>query len=140
LVKNKPLAFKFVVIIMMRVTAIILLFLGTFHFGKNIVLVANYAIDYEYISKVLCINKNKPKSKCNGKCHLAKQIKKGEPAQSEQSNSAIINQIEFLFYFMISEDLDMDCLIEKNSRQFIEFNQNTLDYYDEVPVPPPLLS
>lgn len=29
---------------------------------------------YEYIAANLCINKEKPKLQCNGKCHLSKQI------------------------------------------------------------------
>ncbi|MDY0780521.1 hypothetical protein [Tenacibaculum sp. IB213877] len=35
-----------------------------------------YAINYDYISKVLCINKDKPELECNGKCHLMKELKK----------------------------------------------------------------
>ena len=35
-----------------------------------------YMINYDYISKVLCINKNKPELSCNGKCHLMKTLKK----------------------------------------------------------------
>jgi hypothetical protein len=34
------------------------------------------AINYDYISKVLCINKDKPELKCNGKCHLMKELAK----------------------------------------------------------------
>ncbi len=34
-----------------------------------------YAINYDYISKVLCINKDKPKLQCNGKCQLMKKLK-----------------------------------------------------------------
>jgi hypothetical protein len=36
----------------------------------------DYAINYDYISKVLCINKDKPELKCNGKCHLMKELAK----------------------------------------------------------------
>ncbi len=35
-----------------------------------------YAINYDYISKTLCINKDKPMMHCNGKCYLMKKIKK----------------------------------------------------------------
>ncbi|WP_148868671.1 hypothetical protein [Tenacibaculum adriaticum] len=35
-----------------------------------------YAINYDYISKVLCINKDKPELNCNGKCQLMKELKK----------------------------------------------------------------
>lgn len=33
-----------------------------------------YAINYDYISKVLCINKDKPTLQCNGKCQLMQKI------------------------------------------------------------------
>lgn len=33
-----------------------------------------YAINYDYISKVLCINKDKPALQCNGKCQLMLKI------------------------------------------------------------------
>ena len=37
-----------------------------------------YAINYDYIAKVLCINKDKPELKCNGKCQLMKQLEQQE--------------------------------------------------------------
>ncbi len=125
---------------MFRLISILLLALGTFHFGKNVVLVANYAIDYDYISEVFCINKDKPKSKCNGKCHLAKQLKKAEPIQSEQSKSALVNQVEFLFYFLNAEGTANDFDGALKQIRFIDVDQNTLEFYAEVPVPPPSFS
>ena len=38
--------------------------------------VIDYIVNYEYISKVLCVNKAKPKMHCNGKCHLMKELAK----------------------------------------------------------------
>jgi hypothetical protein len=35
-----------------------------------------YEANKEYVSKNLCINKNKPQLKCCGKCYLNKQLKK----------------------------------------------------------------
>jgi len=46
----------------------------------------NYQLNKEYISKVLCENRNKPQMHCNGKCHLNKQLKKSA-AESEKNNS-----------------------------------------------------
>ncbi len=43
---------------------------------KPILPVIEYAINYDYISKVLCVNKEKPKLQCNGKCHLTKELAK----------------------------------------------------------------
>ncbi|GGD21719.1 hypothetical protein GCM10011368_24680 [Hyunsoonleella pacifica] len=35
-----------------------------------------YVLNQDYIAEFLCVNKDKPKLQCNGKCHLAKQIEK----------------------------------------------------------------
>ncbi len=43
-------------------------------FLKPILPVLEYVINYDYISKVLCENKDKPKMHCNGKCHLIKEL------------------------------------------------------------------
>lgn len=33
-----------------------------------------YAVNYKYISEVLCVNKDEPESSCHGKCHLNKKV------------------------------------------------------------------
>ncbi len=38
--------------------------------------VIDYLLNRDYIAKNLCINKDKPKSCCKGKCHLVKQLNK----------------------------------------------------------------
>ena len=41
---------------------------------KPVLPIVDYYVNYNYISKVLCENKNKPVMACNGKCYLQKQI------------------------------------------------------------------
>lgn len=36
----------------------------------------DYAINKDYIAEELCENKEKPELQCDGKCHLAKEVKK----------------------------------------------------------------
>ena len=48
--------------------------------------VLEYVVNYEYISKVLCINKDKPKMQCNGKCHLMKELAKASDAEKPLSS------------------------------------------------------
>ena len=38
--------------------------------------VVEYAMNYDYVVNVLCVNKAKPELKCNGKCHLMKALAK----------------------------------------------------------------
>jgi hypothetical protein len=41
-----------------------------------------YAVNYDYISEVLCINKSNPQLQCNGKCYLSKEIAKTNDTDS----------------------------------------------------------
>ncbi len=87
--------------------------------GKTIVL-ANYEINKEYISKVLCVNKSKPKMHCNGKCHLKKELKKAE--KREQSSSATIEKMEIQLFSTSSDIFQL-------STTFILVNSNMLFNY-----------
>jgi len=53
--------------------------------GKFMVLV-DYSLNKNYIANVLCVNKNKPKMHCNGKCYLKKQLKKEETKEQSPVN------------------------------------------------------
>lgn len=55
-------------------------------FLKPIFPVIDFAINYNYISKVLCVNKAKPMMHCNGKCHLMKEL--AIASENEKSNSS----------------------------------------------------
>jgi hypothetical protein len=62
------------------------------------VIVADYLINIEYLTKVFCVNKEKPQMKCNGKCHLAKELQKDEEKKSRYNpQKAIIST----FYYLI---------------------------------------
>ena len=55
------------------------------YFLKPISPFIEYAIHKEYISEVLCINKNTPKMNCNGKCHLNKQLIKNSEGEDKNN-------------------------------------------------------
>ncbi len=67
---------------------------------KPVFPVVEYVINYDYVSKVLCENKDKPQLKCNGKCHLmkelAKQAESEKPIQNDKKNA--VNELETLFF------------------------------------------
>ncbi len=48
--------------------------------------VIDYVVNYEYISKVLCENKEKPAMHCNGKCHLMKELAKASETEKPISS------------------------------------------------------
>jgi len=62
--------------------------------------VIDYIVNYEYISKVLCVNKDKPKMHCNGKCHLMKELAKAseneKPISPEKKVTSQESEVLFL--------------------------------------------
>jgi hypothetical protein len=66
-----------------------------FYLGRPILPYIEYAVFKDYIAKNLCVNRDKPKSCCQGKCHLKKQIEKNaETSDTEEksSNRKILSQ------------------------------------------------
>ncbi len=93
-------------------------------FLKPILPVLDYVINYDYIVKELCENKAKPELKCNGKCHLMKEMAKAaeEESANDKSNSSDKKEnhinIEILFYTEIKS-------LVSNQTRFQ--NQNTVN-------------
>ena len=70
---------------------------------KPIAPVIEYALNYNYIAKVLCVNKAKPQMHCNGKCHLMKEMAKEseseKPISSDKKSGA--SEKDILFFQVI---------------------------------------
>ena len=78
-----------------RLFAILQLGIMVFYLARPILPYIEYAVFKDYIAKNLCVNRDKPKSCCQGKCHLKKQIEKSaETSDSEEkgSNRKILSQ------------------------------------------------
>lgn len=51
--------------------------------ASKTVLLADYLLNYDYISKELCVNRDKPDSCCKGKCYLEKEAKKQDESEGK---------------------------------------------------------
>lgn len=51
-------------------------------FGRE-VMVVDYQVNKARVIELFCINKARPQLHCNGKCHLAKQLRKAADAESK---------------------------------------------------------
>ena len=95
-------------------------------FLKPILPVFEYVINYEYISKVLCINKDKPKMKCNGKCHLMQELAKSSENEKPISDKKIsVHEFEVLFF----QDFATYNFTEKNILKSKTINSNYSNLY-----------
>lgn len=89
--------FKFSVYFCVVKKAIILIVF--FFVLKPVLPVLEYIINYDYIVKELCENKAKPQMKCNGKCHLMKEMAKASQGENPLSSGkkASVHEFETLF-------------------------------------------
>lgn len=51
--------------------------------------IAYYNVNKEYITRVLCQNRDKPQLHCNGKCYLAKKLKEQQAKQDQQTSDRV---------------------------------------------------
>ncbi len=67
----------------MRIISVVILFAcmmaATF---SDSFMIASFKFNQQYISKTLCINKDKPAMHCNGNCYLNRQLEKTEKSAS----------------------------------------------------------
>ena len=69
---------------MRQALAILLLCSLSVHCAGRLGIVANWWLNRDYVARVLCINRDKPQMHCNGKCHLAKQLRAADAAEQKQ--------------------------------------------------------
>ncbi|MCB2377852.1 hypothetical protein LGH70_09685 [Hymenobacter sp. BT635] len=60
---------------MNRILAYLLTILVLLQTFSRELVVADYQLRKESITRLLCVNKDKPRLQCNGKCHLAKTLR-----------------------------------------------------------------
>lgn len=51
--------------------------------------IAYYKVNKEYITRVLCQNRDKPELHCDGKCYLAKKLKEQQQKQDQQTSDRV---------------------------------------------------
>ena len=104
-------------------------------FLKPVLPVIEYTFNYEYISKVLCINKDKPAMHCNGKCHLMKELAKAaeteKPISSDKkANSTTLNDLFvedlYIFDLAIFEQKNKSSLNSIYANLYAHLNSHTI--------------
>ena len=103
-------------------------------------LLVNYSIQKSYYTNVLCVNQDKPELKCNGKCHLSKQLaqdgnKGSEPkapaAESFRESTLITLQEELTFAVFKTES---------SPNLIIDYSDELSNGYFNSKLDPPRLS
>ncbi len=67
---------------------------------SSVVIFAGYTLNKDFITKNYCINKDKPKLSCEGKCHLMKELKAHEQNESKPL-SPLKEKMETIVYLSV---------------------------------------
>lgn len=103
--------------------------------------IIDFQINEDFISEVLCINKDKPSLKCNGKCYLSAKLKeaeKQEDTQPAQNQKEIIERVLYVHKKLSDIFSILEVCIDKNNicyrNIFID-----LAFVDDIFQPPKLM-
>lgn len=101
---------------------IIFIIIGILFLIKPVIPVLEYVVNYEYIANELCVNKDKPELKCNGKCHLKKELAKVSEEEKPQSQDKKnqTSEIEVLYLYYVAD---------YNFSPTFCFSQNNINFY-----------
>ena len=91
---------------MKRVIAILLLLTVVAPALLKFSSVVNYMVEYDYYVNVLCENKDQPELKCNGTCHLAKEIKQAEEANTPPELPVEV-KYEITLFHEVPQEIEM---------------------------------
>jgi len=82
--------------------------LALFMLFKPVIPVVEYVVFYDYIKNELCVNKDKPKLECNGKCHLKKELAKASDTSENGKDSKHFSvETSIVFYQEIEENFGL---------------------------------
>lgn len=109
---------------------------------RPIIPIIEYHANYDYISTVLCENRDRPYLECNGKCYLEKQLK--EVNHDNHEHNSNIPKINFDDYpiSLIGEFTYILKDLKSNdfNNQILHSHHFTQDYLSSVFKPPQLIS
>ena len=100
--------------------------------------VIHYILHKKYYAEVLCVNKDKPKMHCNGKCHLKKELKEKENNQNNPNSPVpVTNTDKDKFPVIIDPVLKNNVYKEFYKHSLIYLLPFIQDVFLEIILPPP---
>lgn len=100
--------------------------------AKPVLPLVDYVVNYDYISKVLCVNKAKPAMHCNGKCHLMKALAKASENEKPASpKKAAAHEFEVLFFQEIDSSFGLVQFAAVETKAISHYS-NLYAYLDSV--------
>ena len=100
--------------------------------------IAYYKVNKEYITRVLCQNRDKPQLHCDGKCYLAKKLKEQQQKQDQQTSDRVesIPMLQLFASPIASFDFSLARIVTRDQLDF-SYHLATYQAPLSILVPPP---
>lgn len=95
----------------------------------------NYQVNYEFYSQILCENKDKPELKCNGKCHMMKEL--ADTDTDEKGQTTELHRVRLVE--ILQEVKVTTFVMSENYSKFHVYNETAESLGFTPPSPPPQL-
>ena len=97
-----------------------------------------YYINFDYIAEVLCINKDKPQTNCQGACYLKDQIQQTQKNGPKQQNNPFTEWTKTNLLFFESFDTEIqDTFLFTHPKAKTAYSFSVLENAQRPPTPPP---
>lgn len=121
-----------------RVTSISLIFILSMQCIYQLGVITYFKLNQEYISQYLCINKEKPTSRCHGQCFLDK-LDIAEDKGSDGSTLPVSNQKVDAPVFLISETYAAEETLQRTEESNSPYLLLITSAHHAAPFRPPAL-
>lgn len=99
-----------------------------------------YILFYDYITTELCVNKDKPELKCNGTCHLKKELSEASDSENQilnDKNNRPLTAFSFLFFENLQK-FNLNVFYEYISQEYLAYPNSyshlTTDFIFHPPI------
>jgi len=121
-----------------QISSILVALLFVFTLNFKSILTFHYFVNQAEITELFCINKEKPKLECNGKCHLAKELVKVDVEKSENPFSESALQFNFEVQSILPQyTLVLNSGLKRVSSTYAYTNDETIEQFYSIVSPPP---
>lgn len=121
-----------------QISSILVALLFVFTLNFKSILTFHYFVNQAEITELFCINKEKPKLECNGKCHLAKELVKVDVEKSENPFSESALQINFEVHSILPQyTVLLNAGLKTIAATYAYTNDETIDQFYTIASPPP---
>ena len=103
----------------------------------NVFQVGNFLVHQDEVIALFCINKDKPEIKCNGKCHLSKQLLDEASSSSNEKDVLPAPILSLLFVYSPPCQNSLELFFEYKRNMTIFRDELTIDSFFKITTPPP---